>query len=296
MKKDRFKETSMEVTVGAFMFMVLLTLGIFTIVLSRQNFLKKTYHLNVKFESVMGLREGDNVFLRGVPIGKIKALKIEPDGVVVMANLEESVPLHQDYRIEILPSSVLGGKYLNLNAGSVSTPLVPPDETVRGVPPADLVDEATKTIKEVRKALDEGGILKNLEDVMAELKVVTSQLSEGKGTLGKLLMDEKVYNDLEQITANLKTMSQNLSEGKGTLGKLLSPDDTLYNDLAAASASIKNLTASLEKGEGTLGKLMTDDELYKDAKDLLNEARAAIDDVREAMPITTFSSIFFGAF
>jgi phospholipid/cholesterol/gamma-HCH transport system substrate-binding protein len=296
MKKDRFKDTSMEVTVGAFMFMVLLTLGIFTIVLSRQNFLKKTYHLNVKFESVMGLREGDNVFLRGVPIGKIKTLKIEQDGVEVMANLEEPVTLHQDYRIEILPSSVLGGKYLNVNVGSLSAPAVPANEVVRGVPPADLVDEATRTIKEIRRSLEEGQILDNLQTIMAQVKEVTTQLSEGKGTLGKLLMDDTVYNDLQQITTNLKSMSQNLADGKGTLGRLLSPDDTLYNDLAAASASIKNITASLEKGEGTLGKLVKDEALYNDAKDLLNEARAAIDDIREAMPITTFSSIFFGAF
>ncbi|HBA83683.1 MAG TPA: hypothetical protein DCZ95_06265 [Verrucomicrobia bacterium] len=296
MKKSRFADTSMEVTVGAFMFMVLLALGLFTIVLSRQNFFKKTYPVDVLFENVMGLREGDNVYLRGVVIGRIKNLEVKPDGVKVHAVLEEPVVLHQDYRVEILPTSVLGGKYLNINIGSLSAPMLTTGESLRGVPPADLVTEATQTIKDIRKALDEGEVLSNLKIIMSNLKEVTSQLGDGKGTLGKLLMDDKVYNDLEQITANLKTMSQDLAAGKGTLGKLMSPDDTLYKDLADAAASIRKITATMEKGEGTLGKIMMDDELYKDAKGLLNEARAAIDDIREAMPITTFSSIFFGAF
>ncbi len=296
MKKNRLQDTSMEVTVGAFMFMVLLTLALFTIVLSRENLFKKTYHMNVVFDSVMGLREGDNVFVRGVVVGKIKSIKIEKNGVHILASLQEAIELHEDYRIEILPSSVLGGKYLNINVGTLSAPVMDSQALLRGAPPADLVDEATRTIKSIRVALEEGKILENLQVVMADLKNVTTQLSQGEGTMGKLLMDDKIYNDLDQITTNLKGISQDLADGKGTLGKLLSSDDQLYNDLSSAVASIKNITASMEKGEGTLGKIMTDDELYKDMKGLLNEARAAIDDIREAMPITTFTSIFFGAF
>ena len=115
----------MEVTVGAFMFMILLALGFFTIVLSRQNIFTTTYRFDVVFENVKGLREGDNVFVRGVSIGKIKTLQIKPDGVHVSVNLEQPVELHEDYAIEILPSSVLGGRYLNIYEGSHSTPVIP---------------------------------------------------------------------------------------------------------------------------------------------------------------------------
>ena len=104
----------MEVTVGAFMFMILLALGFFTIVLSRQNIFRPSYRMDVVFENVKGLREGDNVFLRGVSVGKIKTLQIKSDGVHISVNLEQPVELHEDYAIEILPSSVLGGRYLNI--------------------------------------------------------------------------------------------------------------------------------------------------------------------------------------
>jgi phospholipid/cholesterol/gamma-HCH transport system substrate-binding protein len=296
MKRSRLQETSMEVTVGAFMFMILLALGFFTIVLSRQNIFTTTYKFDAVFENVKGLREGDNVFVRGVSVGKIKTLQIKADGVHVSVNLEQPVELHEDYAIEILPSSVLGGRYLNIYEGSHSTPEIPKGAVVKGLTPVDLIDEATKTIEIIKKALEEGKIIENLKSTMAQLNDVTAKLSRGEGTIGKLMTDDKVYNDLREITANLKDVSDRIAKGKGTIGRLLSEDDALYTNLTEAAASIKNISASIEKGDGTIGKLIKDDKLYEEAKMTLHEIRAAIDDFREAAPITTFSSILFGAF
>lgn len=296
MKRSRLQETSMEVTVGAFMFMILLALGFFTIVLSRQNIFSPSYRVDVVFENVKGLREGDNVFVRGVSIGKIKTLQIKPDGVHVSVNLEQPVELHEDYAIEILPSSVLGGRYLNIYEGSHGVPEVPKGAVIKGLTPVDLIDEATKVAQTIKKALDEGKIVENLKATMAQLNEITAKMSKGEGTIGKLMMDDTVYNDLQGITANLKDISERAAKGKGTIGKLLSEDDQLYNNLLEASASIKDISASIEKGDGTLGKLVKDDKLYEEAKITLHEIRAAIDDFRESAPITTFSSIFFGAF
>ena len=296
MKKSRIQETSVEVTVGAFMFMILLALGFFTIVLSRENVFSKSYSMTVLFQDVRGLREGDNVFVRGVDVGKIKTLTVEPAGVRVKVTLDQEVLLHEDYSIEILPSSVLGGRFLNINVGSPEKPVVAADTVFAGEMPTDLIDEATRAVKMVREALDEGGVVENLKTSMAQIKEITTKLNEGEGTLGKLLTDKKVYDDITEITTNLKEVSQRLGDGKGTLGKLLSEDDTLYNDLSAAASSIREITDQISSGEGTLGKLAKDDELYEEAKLLLNELRATIDDFRETTPITTFTSIFFGAF
>lgn len=252
----------MEVTVGAFMFMILLALGFFTIVLSRENIFTRSYHLEVVFENVKGLREGDNVFVRGVDIGKIRSLQIRPDGVHVGVTLEQSVTLHEDYKIEVLPTSVLGGRYLNIYEGSENLPAVPDSARIVGITPVDLIDEATKTAQMIKKALEEGQILDNLQTTMSSVRDITTRLSEGQGTLGKLM----------------------------------SKDDTLYEDLKGAVSSFKQFTDSVEGGKGTIGRLMQDDELYEEARLLLKEIRAAVDDLRETTPITTFTSIFFGAF
>jgi phospholipid/cholesterol/gamma-HCH transport system substrate-binding protein len=296
MKRSRLQETSMEVTVGAFMFMILLALGFFTIVLSRENLFTPTYRYDVLFKDVKGLREGDNVFLRGVSVGKIKRLQIKPEGVLVGVTLEVPAVLHEDYRIEILPSSVLGGRYLNLYEGSESLPKLAEGTPIKGIPPVDLIDEATRTIQLVKKALEEGGILENLKSTMAQLKDITTRLSAGEGTLGKMLVDDSVYTNLQEIVSNLRGVSERLNSGKGTIGKLLSDDDTLYADLKDTVASLKKVTGTVSEGEGSLGKLVMNDELYQEVRLLLHEIQATVDDYRETVPITTFTSVLFGAF
>jgi phospholipid/cholesterol/gamma-HCH transport system substrate-binding protein len=76
----------------------------------------------------------------------------------------------------------------------------------------------------------------------------------------------------------------------------MSDDDQLYKDLSATATSLKNISARVENGEGLLGRMLKDDSLYTDAQAAIKEFRAAIDDFRETSPITSFTTILFGAF
>ncbi len=261
MKRSQLRDVSMEIMVGAFIFMILLALGFFTIILSYENIFQQYHPLEVQFDHVSGLRQGDNVFLRGVMIGRVRQLEVDDDGVRVTASIQRRLTLREGYRIEIVPSSVLGGQYLAIDEGPPDAPRLPDDARLRGERPVDLIDEATHTIRALRASLEEGEVLANVEATMAQLNDITRALSEGQGTFGRLLMEDAVYQDLEQLTANLRSVSEKINAG-----------------------------------EGTLGKLIADDEMYEEAQLLLREIRASIDDFRETAPITTFTSIFFGAF
>jgi len=296
MKLSRLQEASIEVTVGAFTFMVLLALGFFTIVLSRENLFARRYELDVLFPHVQGLRQGDNVFVRGVDVGKVKTLRIGPEGVRVLATLQQPAHLREDYKIEILSSSVLGGRYVGIYEGSEDRPLLAPGTSLRGELPMDLVDESTRTVEMIKRSLDEGKILDNLSATIEEIRQMSGRMTRGEGTIGRLLSDDALYTNLQAVAATVKEITDQLKAGKGTLGRLLSEDDSLYQDLSAAVAAIKDVTASISQGEGTLGKLARNDELYEEVRLLLNEVRAAIDDFRETTPVTTFTSVFFGAF
>ena len=60
--------------------------------------------------------------------------------------------------------------------------------------------------------------------------------------------------------------------------------------------ALKLITDRLERGEGLLGQLMSDDgEIGKQVNGLLKDGRDMLDDYRETSPVSTFSSIFFGA-
>jgi phospholipid/cholesterol/gamma-HCH transport system substrate-binding protein len=331
MKKDRMKEMSIEVTVGAFMFMVLLALGLFTIVLSRENLFTQTYRVEVLFEQVMGLREGDTVLMRGVAVGKVKHLAVDPEGVRLVAALDVEPKLRDNYRIRIAQSTVLGGRQMMIDEGTDDQPRIDYDgRALQGETPVNIMREATETIGMVRSALEEGRILDNLRSTMQNVSDMTERLRAGEGALGRLLTDDQLYDDLKAITASLKDVAERVQSGKGTIGKLLSEDDAVYRDLQETVANFKEVSARLERGdgvlgqllsdedsasrdlretlssvreiaarirsgEGTLGKLVMDDALYEELSSLLTELRAGIDDSRETSPITTFSSVFFGA-
>lgn len=274
---DRHKQDlSIEVLVGFFMFIILIALGVFTIVLSRQNFWQQSYPIEVTFEEIGGLSEGDNVFLRGTKVGVVKSIVLDGNRVKVRATLDIRPILREGYKVEVVDSSMLGGKQLKISEGPFGAPELASSAPILGETPINILEE--------------------LGVAVAGIKNMADDVSAGKGTLGQLINDETLYNELQEIMTNLQDVSGRLARGEGTVGKLLSTDEQLYEDLSATMSNIRSITDKVEEGGGTLGRLVTDDQIYVQAQKLLEELRAAIDDMRETSPVTTFSSIFFGAF
>ncbi len=310
---NRARELLLEMLVGAFMFVVLLSLAFFTIILSRENYLAKTYPMEVVFEDVMGLRDGDNVVIRGMTVGKVKTLALGDDGVHVTATLQRPLRLKEDYSIRVISTSVLGGRYLQVDEGRAGA-VLPAAAPLRGETPRDFMLLAA--------------------DVVADFREITAKVRAGEGTLGKLVTDEALYNDardlmgqlkqaageggllakLDGAAGNLEGITAKVRAGEGTLGKLVT-DEALYNDvrdlvgqlkqaageggllakLDGAAGNLESIAAKINRGEGTLGKLVNEDGLYTETMATLGDARKTLDDIRETSPLVTFTSILFGA-
>lgn len=309
---DKYKrDLSVEVMVGFFMFLVLVGLGFFTIILSRDNLFQTKYPIEVRFDDVGGLRETDQVFLRGTRVGVVRSTRLENDHVTVRADLDIEPHLREGYRIEVIDSSMLGGKMMKIHEGPIGAPAVAPGTVITGMPPVSVLEELGVAVAGIREmteqiAAGEGtlGMLVRDETLYGELvgiagslREVTSRLERGEGTIGRLMTDDAVYEDVKALTSDLREMSARLVAGKGLLGQLLSDEETALDaDLGATLAGIRSIVTRIEEGEGTLGRLVADDALYEEARKLLTEVRAAIDDMRETSPVTTFSTILFGAF
>jgi phospholipid/cholesterol/gamma-HCH transport system substrate-binding protein len=265
------RELSTELMVGTFMLMVLLALAYFTIVLGKASFFKQRYPFEVEFRDVMGLRKDDNVVLRGMTIGRISALQLVRDRVRVSALLDSPVELKKDYRIVIISTSILGGRYLEIKEGTPEAGRLAAEIMPQGELPFDLMAEAAAAIHDIRGAMNEGGVLTNLEQAVASIREIAGKINAGQGTLGKLVNDDSAYTDLQAIMKDVrvvaeqfKGVSEKLGKGEGTLGKLLA-DDSIYKDVQAVTANLKDVSQRLADGQGSLGKLLSaDDTLYKD--------------------------------
>ena len=265
------REMTIELVVGTFMFMILLALAYFTIVLGRANLFEKKFPLEVEFEDVMGLRKDDNVIERGMTVGKVKTLRLLEGKVRVLAMMDKPLKLKTDYQITVISTSILGGRNLEVKAGSEQASFLPPDIMPQGTRPFDLMAEAATAVHEIRVALNQGGILTNLEQSIASIKDISGKINRGEGTLGKLVNDSGLYTeiqgvakDIRGVTARVQEIADKIGRGEGTLGKLVA-DDSVYTNVAAVAVNLKEISDRLNKGEGTLGKLLSkDDQLYKD--------------------------------
>jgi phospholipid/cholesterol/gamma-HCH transport system substrate-binding protein len=265
------REMTLELTVGTFMFMILLALGYFTIVLGRASLFEKKYPMEVEFVDVMGLRKDDNVVLRGMTIGKVKSLQLSDGRVRVLAMLDNPVRLREDYKIVIVTTSILGGRYLELREGSPKAPPLKQGVMPQGDKPFDLMAEAAAAVHDIRSSLNEGGIRTNIEVAVASFREIAVKINKGEGTLGKLVNEDGAYEDfraiereLTQVATNFRNISERIANGEGTLGKLIA-DDSVYTNVQQVAANLREISDRLAAGEGTLGRLLSkDDQLYRD--------------------------------
>ena len=306
------REVTIEIMVGLFMFAVLIALGFFTIVLSSDKWWEESYQYEFVFPEISGLREGDNVYLRGMNVGRVKQTTLQDGHVNVYVTLDVPLELRHGYNVEVVASSMLGGKQLKIFEGPDSAPVLGDNVTMLGSTPVDMMQELSEAISNFQAMMNDvsagggtlGKLLKdetvynNIAQVSEDLKLASARIRAGEGTLGKLLMsdDGQLHADGETLLANLRTVSQNLADGKGTLGKMMTGDDMAYGDLESTLATIREIAESISEGEGTLGRLIRDAKLYDETSLLVEDVRAAVDDLREASPITSFGSVLFGAF
>jgi phospholipid/cholesterol/gamma-HCH transport system substrate-binding protein len=163
---------------------------------------------------------------------------------------------------------------------------------------ARITTDNEQNIKEALAALRDAGPM--LKETMESVSKITSKIERGEGTIGKLVQDESLYNDMKNLSASLK-------EASGTVTRIMGDNEkdirTVVSSLKEAAPKLEKsmdridaITQKIEKGEGTLGKLVQDETLYKETTRMLKEARHAAEDVREQVPIITFTSVIFAAF
>ncbi|MEK6545996.1 MAG: hypothetical protein AABZ28_05655 [Nitrospinota bacterium] len=98
------------------------------------------------------------------------------------------------------------------------------------------------------------------------------------------------FTNTKNILDDLNRMAEDMRGGKGTIGKLMT-DDSLYNQARETVDSLNKIAQKIEKGEGTLGKIVNDETLYVEAKKALKGITKSTEGIEEQMPISTLSVV-----
>jgi phospholipid/cholesterol/gamma-HCH transport system substrate-binding protein len=144
-------------------------------------------------------------------------------------------------------------------------------------------------------------LLHDGSDVFTLLKEISAQVTEGGGLAGALLYDEQMRANADQILADLRqsmaTFNITIEEahsGRGLLGAILTDPD-LALDATKLLADFSTVSDRLIKGEGTVGKLLTEELAYDELMRALQLLTAALEDVREGQPVSSFAGMLFGS-
>jgi phospholipid/cholesterol/gamma-HCH transport system substrate-binding protein len=214
------RDKGLELKVGAFVLMAALALTFFIISISDLSLFEKGRHIKVVFGFASGLREAAPVRLAGVEVGLVKKLQVFVDDqdskktkVRVNIWIKDDIDIPADSKVTINQLGILGEKYLEIIPGNAADAIkdesvivgqdpVPIEKITEGV--AVLMVKLQTTVDKINNGILTDQNEKSLSDALEGFGAVGTDLKEGRGTLGKLLTDESIYNNLDDLTSDLK--------------------------------------------------------------------------------------------
>jgi len=235
------------------------------------NFFESKAVLYTYLSDAAALTIGAPVNLDGIPIGKVKQIILsgakDPQRLV---RIEMEIPEHSlknipvDSVSSISAANILGTKYINIKSGMSD---IRAGQEIPSLNTAEF-ENVVQQGYAVLTALQ--GTVEKVNTIVERLDRITGLVESGKGSIGKLLVDETLYNHFLAIVDEVKQLADALNSDQGTLGKLLySPD--AYNDFRRSLARVDSLLQDLQDGKGAAGKFLKDpavyDELHKTIAD-----------------------------
>ena len=151
-----------------------------------------------------------------------------------------------------------------------------------------VIDDARAGKGLVGAVLTDEELSQNIKDGVRDLKDMIARTNAGENSLGHLLTSKQIALDIETVTTRL-------AKGEGTLGQLFAKDE-VYEDVRKITSDLEDIVGYVRDGRGTVGKLIMEEGLYTELLKAVGLLTRSLEEFREAAPITTMTSVIFGAF
>ncbi len=180
------------VSVGAILFIAAIYF-----VGQRQQLFSNTFNISGIFKDISGLQVGNNVRFSGINVGVIGNIQQITDSTVrvdMVINEHSRKFIKKDARAIIGTDGLMGNKILVISPGVSGKQVIANNDIIETTVPVSMDDILLKIkVTADNAALISGG----LSDIVANIH-------DGKGTIGKLFMDESFANNLDKTIVNIK--------------------------------------------------------------------------------------------
>jgi ABC-type transporter Mla subunit MlaD len=248
--------------------------------------------LEVYFEDAGSVEVGTNVMVLGKKVGKVRTIDVDYDRadrpVKMTLALKEPVPLTGPYAIEVRDSGVLGGKQIYIDPrrgnrqlggellgdvkgsafdriGDLADGKGPVGENLNGLLAefrkfAARLNEKESTIGQLTQST---ALHQSILDASESLRKILDTIADGRGAVGRLIMDRTTGDNASQLLDNLRQASERLLATDGVLGVLLNDKPTAAN-VQTIVDNLATIVADAKDGKGVVGQLLRDPTLASD--------------------------------
>lgn len=292
---------------------------------------KKTpgYEIVGYFDTLLQLRSGDDVRMAGVRIGSVQSTELEGTRAKAVFRIDQGFRIPEDSEASIGMAGLLGANLVSIKIGS-SPYVLANGKEIRTVAGFDInlvvneigalsnrVGNAFASVEKLLGSEEDGEenifdlisrlLSENRESIrntLANLDTVTGKIAAGEGTIGRLVMEDAVYEDIRAVTAELKqtlaeaealltntrSIIDHVKSGQGTVGALIYGETDIAAELEALMRDLREFSAKLNNPDSTIGKLLTDDKLYGEVQTLMKKASQTLDGMGDAAPISAIGA------
>jgi len=274
--------------VGVFVLggLLLFAVGLFMIGDRQMAFAKKVT-VYTEFKKITGLQPGALVRVSGAKAGSITQI-LPPDSPSGKFRVELEIveALHRLVRTDSLATieteGLVGGNYLGITTGSDTAPIVAANATIAGKEPLDVAELVQRMADTVTKVND---VVDRMRDDVQRAVVAIADTADNANSLITSVTGEvtKIAAAGALITADAAQIAEGIRSGKGTLGKLVN-DDELYNRVSAIAKQTEETTAHarqlVQSARETLEGLQSKDGAVQG---MTASVKQTMDDARESM-------------
>jgi phospholipid/cholesterol/gamma-HCH transport system substrate-binding protein len=265
--------------------LLLFTVGLFMIGERRMLF-ESRFPVYVEFATLGQLEVGAVVRVAGADAGEVTDIHV-PAGPAdkFRVKMEVREDLHPLVRTDSVATAqtegLVGAIYVNIQTGSAAAPQLPDGGTIQSKEPfsmADLLEQMSETVTTVNQTVTSisGDLEKTIQQISATTADAQALLADVKPDI------EAIAHNGARVSADAQLVMQSVREGRGTIGKLIN-DDTLYQQVKDITTQAKTVMGNVQdvttEARRAIADFRSDD---GPAQGLLGDMRVTVTQAREA--------------
>jgi phospholipid/cholesterol/gamma-HCH transport system substrate-binding protein len=316
-------KNTLETRIGIFVALAVLAATIILERVGSLESLQRGKRVNTLLGNVQDLKVGDRVKMAGVEIGRVQDIQLTNNKVAVLMKVRPTAEVKTDSIATVKFTGLMGQNFVSIDFGTPRGEPLRDNQYIASAEQADLsammqkIDSVASGVENLTKSFtgfkidtlvgplrdfitaNKDPLTATISNVQTLSLEISSQVSQGKGTLGKLIKDETLYNaalstvsnlqdtatEIKTTVADARKIVAEVNAGQGTIGKLVK-DEKLYRETTESMTNLKEILQKVNQGQGTVGKLVNDQEFYKNAKLTLQKLDMATETLEDQGPLT----------